>query len=426
MTVASSAVPPAVDALPTEARSDEQADEPMTAFPLDALPEPIKRFTAECAKSLSVAPELVAVPALVTLSAAIGNARWIRLKADYEESAALFAALVADTGSMKSPALRMATEPLVNAQTEDRRTWTADTTVEKLAELLRENKRGLAIVRDELIGWVKSLNQYRDGKGGDPEFYLSAWSGAALAVDRKSNEKPLIVPRPFLSVVGCLPPDLLDGLEGTAKDDGFIQRFLFAWPEPVPVRWKDLAVTDAARKAYHDLVTQLVGLDWQGEEPVPIPLTPRALVLYKDWYDQHCTEMESPELLPGLKLFYPKLKGYCARLALIHALATDPEEEEIGPRHIEAAIAQINYFKNQAARVAGRLCRSVGVGDQVQRCGMEIFRKAGRGQNISHRALQRSSQFDAGVFNAAWDDIASRVIPLFREGTDAPTTDKVA
>lgn len=421
MTLASSAVPPAVDA-----RTDEQAVEPMEAFPLDALPDAVRQFTTECADSLSVAPELVAVPALVTLSAAIGNARRIRLKAGYEEPAALFATVMADTGSMKSPALRMATEPLVHAQTTDRRTWTTDTTVEKLAELLGEHKRGLTIIRDELIGWVKSLNQYRDGKGGDREFYLSAWSGAALAVDRKSNEKPLIVPRPFLSVVGCLPTDLLDGLEGTAKDDGFIQRFLFAWPEPVPVRWTDLAVTDAAKKAYHDLVTQLLELDWQGEEPEPIPITPSALALYKDWYDQHCIQMESPELQPGLKPFYPKLKGYCARLALIHALATDPEEHEIGPNHIEAAIAQINYFKGQAARVTGRLCRSVGVGDQVQRCAMEILRKAGRGQNTSRRALQRSSQFEADVFNEAWNEVAGRVIPLFRECTDAPTTDKVA
>lgn len=422
MTLASSAVPPADDALPT----DEQTVRPMPTFPLDALPDAIRQFTTECANSLSVAPELVAVPALVTLSAAIGNARRIRLKADYEEPAALFATVVADTGSMKSPALRMATEPLIRAQTTDRRTWTADTTVEKLAELLGEHKRGLIIIRDELIGWVKSLNQYREGKGGDREFYLSAWSGAALAVDRKSNEKPLIIPRPFISVVGCLPTDLLDSLEGTPKDDGFIQRFLFAWPEPVPVRWTDLAVTDATKKAYHDLVTQLLELDWQGEEPEPILMTPTALALYKDWYDQHCMQMESPELQPGLKPFYPKLKGYCARLALIHALATDPEEHEIGPNHIEAAIAQINYFKDQAARVAGRLYRSVGVGDPVERCGMEIFRKAGRGKNTTRRALQHSSQFDAGVFSAAWNDADRRVIPLFREGADAPTTDKVA
>src|SRR2546426_5105668 len=39
------------------------------------------------------------------------------------------------------------------------RTWTADTTVERLAGLLTENPRGLLLLRDELSAWVKSMNR---------------------------------------------------------------------------------------------------------------------------------------------------------------------------------------------------------------------------------------------------------------------------
>ncbi len=78
-----------------------------------------------------VPPDLVALPTLVTLGAAIGNSRVIRLKDGWDESAALYGAMVADTGSMKSPALAQAIAPLVKAQTPQRRTWTSDTTVEE-------------------------------------------------------------------------------------------------------------------------------------------------------------------------------------------------------------------------------------------------------------------------------------------------------
>ena len=66
MTVASSAVPP---------DDDEPADEPMTAFPLDALPGPTRQFAMEGAASLTAPPALIAAPAPVVVAAAIGGRR---------------------------------------------------------------------------------------------------------------------------------------------------------------------------------------------------------------------------------------------------------------------------------------------------------------------------------------------------------------
>jgi hypothetical protein len=53
MTIASSAIPLAADAPSTDTRTDGQAVKPMTAFPLDALPEPIAQFATVGAASLS-------------------------------------------------------------------------------------------------------------------------------------------------------------------------------------------------------------------------------------------------------------------------------------------------------------------------------------------------------------------------------------
>ena len=45
-----------------------------------------------------------------------------------------------------------------------------DPTVEKLRELLKDNPRGLLLIRDELSGLLRSFD--KQGREGDREFYL--------------------------------------------------------------------------------------------------------------------------------------------------------------------------------------------------------------------------------------------------------------
>jgi len=217
-------------------------------FPIETLPETLRQFVTECAAALPASPDLIVIPVLVTVGAAIGNSRRIRLKGGWEESSAIYGAVVAETGSMKSPVLKLATAPLTTDQPSHRSTWTTDVTVEALGALLQQYPKGVLLTRDELTRWVKSLNQYRSGKGADREFYLSAWSGSSIKVVRRGN-KTIKVQTPFLAVVGCIPPDLVPSLsEKNGEEDGFMPRILFAWPDPVPVRWTEQSVPEAVLK----------------------------------------------------------------------------------------------------------------------------------------------------------------------------------
>ena len=49
-----------------------------------------------------------------------------------------------------------------------------DATVEKIGDLLKTNTNGLLLVRDELSGWLASLE--RTGHEGDREFFLESWN----------------------------------------------------------------------------------------------------------------------------------------------------------------------------------------------------------------------------------------------------------
>src|SRR5262249_57727938 len=81
-----------------------------------------------------------------------------------------------------------------------------DATVESLAPVLSQNSRGVVMIRDELAAWVTSANQYKGGRGTDRQFWLSNWAGVAATVDRKQQAAPIIIPHPFVSVVGGIPP----------------------------------------------------------------------------------------------------------------------------------------------------------------------------------------------------------------------------
>jgi len=89
-----------------------ETTEPLTttpAFPLENLPDPIRQFVQEGAQAFPAPYELLAIPALVSLGATIGNSRVIRLKEGYVEHPSLYAAVVCESGTMKSPAMNLAT-----------------------------------------------------------------------------------------------------------------------------------------------------------------------------------------------------------------------------------------------------------------------------------------------------------------------------
>ncbi len=77
-------------------------------FPLEALPEPVRSFVAKAARAIGCDPSFVALPLLAGLASAIGNTRRIELKRGWTEPAIVWAAIVGESGTLKSPALELA------------------------------------------------------------------------------------------------------------------------------------------------------------------------------------------------------------------------------------------------------------------------------------------------------------------------------
>jgi putative DNA primase/helicase len=84
---------------------------------------PCRPLIDEATACFGCASELVALPMLATLSSAIGTSRVVEIKGGWREWPALFLAVVAPPGAMKTPAAKVAKKPAFKRQRELRKAY---------------------------------------------------------------------------------------------------------------------------------------------------------------------------------------------------------------------------------------------------------------------------------------------------------------
>jgi hypothetical protein len=244
-----------------------------------------------------------------------------------------------------------------------------DSSTEELQRLLADNARGLLHVRDELAGWLGSFDRY-GGNGADRAFYLEAWNGDAYVCDRVRFEGvPVRIEHVSLGMIGGLVPDRLrDTL--TDADDGLPGRFIFVWPEPVPIRALcDRGENDAAerRTMLNKAATLLHTLE-MGENDRCQP-TPKALRLDEEalalFDEQRQKAMRQARSATGLAAgWHGKNPGRLLRLALIFEFLAWAASTEgtVEPRCISAdAVARAGRFIDYAGRMFERVSAGLAV-----------------------------------------------------------------
>jgi hypothetical protein len=390
---------------------------PVPAFPLEVLPDSLRAVPVEVALAMGCPVDYVAVPLLVTVGGTLGAARALEIKPGHRQRANLFAAVVGPPGVLKTPAQDQMVEPLREIEAGFRTEWKAqmklyeaaqhayeaelrewkkdregeppekperpalerltvdDATVEALAAVLSENPRGVTLVKDELVGLVLALNQYREGgKGSDRQFYLSCWSGVDYTGDRRKTHEqgPLFVAKPFLAVVGGLTPERLPALRGDrpgrpGEQDGFLDRFLFSYPTELPAQEENwLQIDPGTLAVWAHVVERLRSLEMipllEGEEvcgwrPYVVRLTADGRDAWQEFTRGHAAEMNAEDFPDCLRGPWSKLRGYCGRLALIvHYLRwacgeVEGDKSDVDGESIRRAAVLVDYFKAHARKV---------------------------------------------------------------------------
>jgi hypothetical protein len=200
------------------------------------------------------------------------------------------------------------------------------------------------------------MDQYKQGgKGADRQFWLSAWSNTYASVDRKGKAEPIVITRPFASVFGSIQPAVLSEISG-GREDGLLDRFLFAYPEPTPSRWSDDEISDEAVCSYRALYGALRDLhmpegDHGDPEPQRVYLSTEAKEVMVHAINNHREEMEAAGFPARLRGAWSKLEAYLARLTLILLLCRSRAADRVETQDVLSALALLDYFKNHARRV---------------------------------------------------------------------------
>jgi len=374
-----------------------------------ALPRVLRRFVEETADALGVAVECIATPAMATCASAIGNTCRIRINPTWMEPSILWAVVLMESGSLKTPAYKAAMEPLRLAQQvyeaeferdkeayrkdkadyeADANFWrgqpaddnsptpptapvaprpvdlfTSDSTVEALGLLFANNPRGLALTRDELSAFFGSFGAYKGGRGADEATYLEFYNAAPVKVNRASGKR-IYVPSAALTIFGtCQPAVFLRaiGVHGHGSnqvENGLAARFIIAAPEPRPKRWRESKPFET--RHYHAMIAKLLAVPLQRNaegriEPVNIELRPEGQKRFAAFVTEHGKHGHSIEN-PPLRYHYAKLEAIAARLALIFyqcdvATGDLDEGQGVQDRHVLAGIAIVRWYGREAWRV---------------------------------------------------------------------------
>lgn len=362
----------------------EREQEP-PELPAGVVPTYVERFARDRARRLGVNDGAMAATSIVALSSMVPAAVNIQMREHsnhWPNKCILWAALIGDPGTAKSPTLNAAmafpkaaeaawrreyarakdafdlAQPpkekppgrrkrpgqgaAAEAQAEPaappadpfedidsipasepklRRKIANDATTEALSYLLAENpEMAPALLHcDELAGLIGSLDAYKARAGKDRPFYLSAKDGGAFAVDRKSSGS-VLVPSLAVSIVGTIQDDKLAKIAPTLTDDGFLQRFAMVAIKKTG-RGEDIPADDRLDGSVERVALALAGLEAQDYR-----LAPDAIAELNAMQGFAEREADRFDLPPSLKTWLSKTPNefgrYCLAFHLIEWAAS--------------------------------------------------------------------------------------------------------
>jgi len=395
-------------------------------FNYNLLPPVFEKWIRDISERMQCPPDYAAIGAMITLSATIGRRIGIKPKQldDWCVVCNLWGFAVGRPSAMKSPALSEVLKPLKNLEIEEKKRYEInieqfgidlemvkltgeqkqkqakaamkegnsakartileqaisgtnkkptrkryivyDATVEKLGELLNENPNGLLLFRDEIAGWLKTID--REDRTNDREFWIESFSGNGSYIYDRIGRGTIDIQATTTSVLGSiqpakLQPYLLSNLTGGKNDDGFIQRLQLAvYPDQLK-KWNyvDKSPDKQTEKKIFDIYNAIANLiTFPASEEnggiACINFDTEAQLIFIEWLTDLESELRSNELHPVMESHLAKYRSLIPSLALIIHIANLAEHENfdltpINEGSLLQAIGWGKYLRSHAERI---------------------------------------------------------------------------
>lgn len=368
----------------------DKCNEAENIFPIEVLPPVFFEFVDGCNKALNFPIDYTATAIISAVSTAIGKSAILKVKSGWFEYCSIFAGIIGNSGATKSHPLEKAYHPfkridktnidrfaeeieaynaLVSLQKKDKVTVPlpqkpkltkvvlSDFTPEILSQRLADNERGCAIVVDELATFFEGMNNY--SKGDTTSIYLTFWSNKGTSIDRVKNPIPLWVDTPFLNMFGSLQPRVLPKLFPSGKtDNGYLQRFLWAFPdgvEKLPINDNELPerlMENYTEWVSNYLMASIIQSDIETGDPKPkiYYWSDEAKTFFYNWQKANTDKVnENSASLEGEII--TKYDNHFTRLSLILQIMENYNTNQISLKAVEGAAKLCSYFMRNSMKV---------------------------------------------------------------------------
>ena len=290
-------------------------------FPIESLPDSLRLIVEDVCQGYDCGHGMFSLPVLVAMSAAIGNSHILALTPSWKVKPAIWAAIVACSGSGKSQPAGEAIRPLKTIDTRfdeiNKDEWTkhdkarssyekqkatlaakissarygtakvepdekkaaeyeeklnklkspepaiirqvciGDTTQEALVDILASNPRGCVVAVDEIASFLGGIGKYNGAERAEKGFYNALYEGDTIVVNRKGR-LPLRVDNPSCALFGTIQPALVDAiLNQEDKNSGFAGRLMLC---RVPKVWRSFnsgGVPAEVSQRYESLIDEI-------------------------------------------------------------------------------------------------------------------------------------------------------------------------
>ena len=364
-------------------------------FPIEVFPKPFQNYIIECNEKLDSIIDFMGCSLLWVVSLLIGNSFHIKVKNGWHENPVVWFSLVGRAGVGKTPSIRRMLYPLIKENNKEIKDYIRkneafqeyekltkkekeqqieiekpskkqfiadDITLEALVDLHQEVTTGVGVFKDELAGWLKDMNKYREGS--DLEFWLSTWSGSSVNVNRLTRIGSF-VENPFIPVIGGIQPSVLNELyTQEKKDNGFMDRMLISYPDVEIPEYNEDEISVEAIDWYNSTIINLknvlkkfVKFDNYGVvEKQEVIFKPEAKKLWVQKFNEITEKQNSDGENEYFKSMYPKQKSYIPRFAFLLNILNSVTSSGINFNQIEAeamrgAIKLSDYFVATAKKI---------------------------------------------------------------------------
>lgn len=367
-------------AIDTAMKGEIKASE--NPFPIDVFPSLFKDLLLDLNCSLNFPIDYTGTALLTAISTALGTTVKARVKHNWFEYASLYTCVIGNAGANKTHPINTIFKPIKDidkvkhdifketfAEWEQfnklskkgkegltepiepklKKSVLTNFTPEVLNKRLEENERGCTVLSDELATFFDGMNNY--SKGDQIGVYLSFWNNQPTTIDRIGNPIPLFIENPYLSIIGGLQPRVLGKSFPIEKlNNGFFQRFLFAYPDSVfkePINDNECKAT--LLENYKNFILNYYNNSDLKETKI-LNWSPEAKAFFYNWQKENCNLVN--EYQNNIKgEIASKFDNHFVRLALLLQIMKEPQADYVQLEAVQGAEKLCTYFMNCSFKV---------------------------------------------------------------------------